>query len=89
MDFVPLHAAMSVISRGSLDEKLRWVFNLYDINGDGYISPDEMLELVKSVYDMLGKRAEPPTEEDTAHEHADRIFRVRAGTALSRRVRSL
>ncbi|OQV24631.1 putative Kv channel-interacting protein 1 [Hypsibius exemplaris] len=67
--------AMSVISRGSADEKLRWIFNLYDINGDGYISPDEMLEIVKSIYDMLGKRSHPSVDDDTAQDHADRIFR--------------
>ncbi|XP_022701406.1 calsenilin-like isoform X2 [Varroa jacobsoni] len=31
-DFV---IGLSVLSRGSLQEKLRWTFNLYDINGDG------------------------------------------------------
>jgi Ca2+-binding EF-hand superfamily protein len=74
--------AMSVISRGSLEEKLRWVFNLYDINGDGFISPDEMEEIVKSVYEMLGKRVHPSIEDDTAQEHADRIFRVRRHHSL-------
>ncbi|GAU94193.1 hypothetical protein RvY_06015 [Ramazzottius varieornatus] len=66
--------AMSVISRGTFEEKITWVFNLYDINGDGYISPEEMLAIVTSIYEMLGRRAEPPIEEDTAQQHADRIF---------------
>ena len=55
---------------------MTWVFNLYDINGDGYISPEEMLVIVTSIYEMLGRRAEPPVEDDTAQQHADRIFRV-------------
>ena len=29
---------MSVLSRGNTDEKLRWIFNLYDIDKNGYIT---------------------------------------------------
>jgi len=34
-DFV---IGLSVLLRGSVTEKLRWAFNLYDINKDGYIT---------------------------------------------------
>lgn len=36
-DFV---AALSVLLRGTIREKLRWTFNLYDINKDGYINKE-------------------------------------------------
>ena len=31
---------LSVLLRGSVPEKLRWAFNLYDINKDGYITKE-------------------------------------------------
>ena len=36
-DFV---LGLSVLLRGSVTEKLRWAFNLYDINKDGYITKE-------------------------------------------------
>jgi Ca2+-binding EF-hand superfamily protein len=32
--------ALSILLRGSVYEKLRWTFNLYDINKDGYINKE-------------------------------------------------
>lgn len=65
---------LSILSRGSLDEKLRWTFNLYDINGDGYITREEMTDIVSAIYDLMGKLAEPCIDEDTVKEKVDRIF---------------
>ncbi|XP_035226171.1 Kv channel-interacting protein 1-like isoform X1 [Stegodyphus dumicola] len=70
-DFV---IGLSVLARGSLQEKLRWVFSLYDINGDGYITKDEMSRIVTSIYDMMGKTMDPPLEEFTTQDHVERVF---------------
>lgn len=32
--------ALSILLRGTVHEKLRWTFNLYDINKDGYINKE-------------------------------------------------
>lgn len=65
-----------MLSRGSLQEKLRWTFNLYDINGDGYITKDELARIIKAVYDLMGKAVEPMVEENTTREHVERVFQV-------------
>lgn len=70
---------LSELSRGSVTEKLRWAFNLYDINGDGYITKEEMLDIVTAIYSLVGRNAIPAVEENTTQEHVDRIFEVRAG----------
>lgn len=36
-DFV---MGLSILLRGSIQEKLNWAFNLYDINKDGYITKE-------------------------------------------------
>ncbi|XP_063221287.1 Kv channel-interacting protein 1-like [Bacillus rossius redtenbacheri] len=70
-DFVQ---GLSVLSRGSLEEKLRWTFSLYDINGDGCITKEEMTEIVSAIYDLMGKLAEPSVDDGTVREKVDRIF---------------
>ena len=40
-------------------------FQLYDINGDGTISYDEMLKIVEAIYKMTGQVVRLPPDEDT------------------------
>ncbi|XP_076308199.1 A-type potassium channel modulatory protein KCNIP1-like isoform X2 [Tachypleus tridentatus] len=65
---------LSSLSRGPVTEKLKWIFDLYDINGDGFISKQEMLHIVSSIYEMLGHYTEPVVHEHSAKEHVERIF---------------
>ena len=67
---------LSVLSRGSLQERLQWTFSLYDINGDGIITKDEMLDIVTAIYEMMGRYTEPTIDENTAKEHVETVFQV-------------
>uniref|UniRef100_A0A3B4EKN3 EF-hand domain-containing protein n=1 Tax=Pygocentrus nattereri TaxID=42514 RepID=A0A3B4EKN3_PYGNA len=70
-DFV---TALSILLRGSTREKLQWTFNLYDINRDGYINKEEMTDIVRAIYDMMGKYTYPVLKTDAPKQHVDTFF---------------
>ncbi|XP_029919664.1 Kv channel-interacting protein 2-like isoform X3 [Myripristis murdjan] len=71
-DFV---MGLSIILRGSITDKLNWAFNLYDLNKDGCITKEEMTDIMRSIYDMMGKYTYPCMKDSAPKEHADNFFR--------------
>ncbi|KAG8453550.1 hypothetical protein GDO86_000253 [Hymenochirus boettgeri] len=70
-DFV---MGLSTLLRGTIQEKLNWAFNLYDINKDGYITKEEMLDIMKAIYDMMGRCTYPVVREETPKQHVENFF---------------
>ena len=70
--------ALSVTTRGNMDEKVDWTFRRYDRDGDGRIGRTDMLTVVEAVYRMMGTLVQPEDDEDTPAKRADKIFRLMA-----------
>lgn len=61
IDFKEFLFLLFIIFWGNLEEKLEWVFKIYDVDGDGFVIKFEMEVIIKLVYKMyvnscLGKK---------------------------------
>lgn len=83
---ITISAASFSAPTGTPKEKLRWTFKLYDINGDGRITRDEMMDIIYSVYSLNADRERADgADNDDKHSnnieapqlHANRVFQVR------------
>lgn len=70
VDFSEISSGLSVFCGGSSDDKVRAAFALYDYNGDGYISLDEMTRYLTAVFKVL-KEASPTAVQQLEHESAE------------------
>ena len=45
---------LSLVSKGSVEEKIAWSFSFYDIDSDGFIDKEEMNNVSEAIYDLMG-----------------------------------
>lgn len=64
-------AGLALIVKGNTEEKLSWIFGLYDMNGDGHITRHEMLFIVSAIYEMVQTSQ---TIQRAVNMHVDRLF---------------
>lgn len=69
-----LLVTLSTLLRGSVYERLRWTFRLYDINNDGCISRAELGEIIMAVHELMGRRPNHPEDEVKAREQVGLYF---------------
>lgn len=72
IEFDEFIRALSVTSRGSMDEKLKWAFRLYDVDSDGYITREEMYSIVEAICKMVGQ----PVDRPGSIARVDKIFQM-------------
>jgi len=71
---------LSILLTGSLEDRLRWTFQLYDINKDGVVSRAEVREVTLAIYDLMGH----PAGERQKSEANDQNIARRAEMAFQK-----
>ncbi|CAG09359.1 unnamed protein product, partial [Tetraodon nigroviridis] len=51
-----------------------FLFEAFDTNKNGSVSFEEMLDIMKSIYDMMGKYTYPTMQDDAPREHVENFF---------------
>ena len=51
-------------------------FKLYDLDNDGFITREEMLSIVRSIYKMVGSTVRLPDDENTPEKRVNQIFQM-------------
>lgn len=75
IDFKDFIKSLSIASRGSIEEKLKWAFKMYDRDRDGFISYTDLLIVVRAVYKMVGIKVVKFNDTDATPElKADKIW---------------
>ncbi|CAL8374959.1 guanylyl cyclase-activating protein 3 [Gadus morhua] len=62
IDFVEYIAAVSLLLKGEINQKLKWYFKLFDQDGNGKIDKDEMETIFKAIQDITRSYEIPPED---------------------------
>uniref|UniRef100_A0A8C0WUL0 Guanylyl cyclase-activating protein 1 n=1 Tax=Castor canadensis TaxID=51338 RepID=A0A8C0WUL0_CASCN len=68
IDFMEYVAALSLVLKGKVEQKLRWYFKLYDVDGNGCIDREELLTIIRVTPGAEGQRLM------SAEEFTDTVF---------------
>lgn len=76
LDFREFIEGLSIISCGTREDKLRWAFEMYNVDGGLVVTKKEMLEIVKSIFQAAGagERVNLPSDENTPQKLTNKIF---------------
>ncbi|CAJ1049605.1 guanylyl cyclase-activating protein 2-like [Xyrichtys novacula] len=76
MDFIEYVAALNLVLRGKLEDKLRWSFKVFDGDDNGRLDRSELRKIVKIIYKI--KKGNVPDESGavilTSEQVCERIF---------------
>uniref|UniRef100_A0A914W2L0 EF-hand domain-containing protein n=1 Tax=Plectus sambesii TaxID=2011161 RepID=A0A914W2L0_9BILA len=78
ISFSEFAEALSILNRGTVEQRLEWIFSLYDNKHRGYIIEDDFYKVISAVYELMGiqlHRAQDGANLREAQEHVRNTFR--------------
>ena len=63
--------SLSTLLHGTLYEKLMWTFRMYDLDGDGVITKEELGNVVVGIYELMGIVLLPPVRTCKLNSQAE------------------
>ena len=73
IDFKKFILVLDIMGPGRVDEKLRFAFKMYDVNGNGLIDQGEMIQVLKTLYELMGKNNRKKVHE-AAEKRTKAVF---------------
>jgi len=74
ISFRDMLVSLSTLLRGTTYEKLKWTFTLYDINKDGYITKQEVLNVIVAVHELMGIHGSPAYRIEDMESQVEMVF---------------
>ncbi|XP_068169186.1 guanylyl cyclase-activating protein 2-like isoform X2 [Antennarius striatus] len=74
MDFMEYVAAVHLVLRGKLEDKLRWSFKVYDRDGNGCLDKEEVTLILAIIHKIRTKN--DPSISGNVKDICDRIFEL-------------
>ncbi|XP_028258008.1 guanylyl cyclase-activating protein 2-like [Parambassis ranga] len=73
LDFLEYTAALHLILRGNLEDRLKWSFKMYDKDGNGKLDRQEVKRIIRIIYKLKLQQSDINM---TPSEICDRIFEL-------------
>ncbi|CAD6184994.1 unnamed protein product [Caenorhabditis auriculariae] len=74
INFQEFVKALSILCRGTMDEKLDWLYKLYDPKDKGEVTWHRLYYVITSMDDLMGRKAKPSYTREQKHERASQVF---------------
>jgi len=74
INFEQFLQTLSILMRGTPEEKIRWMFYFYDLNRDGMVCREEVSSMIMGIYNLMGLSVNPPIDEDIKRQHLEAVI---------------
>lgn len=73
IDFTEFMIGLSITGRGTKEDKLRWTFNMCDVDKSGSVSQEQLADIIRSIMNIMGRSVD---EAEGPEKTAEVLFRM-------------